>query len=196
MVAMVVKTMERQVLQLFGELLEYPQIRLPVVTRECEAAVVHVNPEAASFLRKFRSFAEGAAPGELEEIYIGTFELDAASCPYVGYHLLGESYGRSVFMLELKQRYKACGFDAGAELPDHLSVVLRFLAACDDAAVAQEIVQDAVLPVLRKMLGEDDDDGSLSETDDTDARQAGREVYGHLLRALRSVLEGPWGDIT
>jgi nitrate reductase delta subunit len=74
----------------------------------------------------------------------------------VGYHLFGETYKRSVFLLGLKQRYRALGFamDA-AELPDRLSVVLRFLACCPDDALRDELIDEAVLPALGRMSAAD-----------------------------------------
>ena len=151
---------------LFAELLSYPRPGLVATARECEALVAPDNPEAAALLHAFAAFAAKTPPGRLEELYTAAFDLDAACSLYVGYHLLGESYKRSVFMLELKRCYEAQGLDVGSELPDHLALVLRFLARCDDAALAEELVTEALVPALEKRLGrrkgseEDGDEGA------------------------------------
>lgn len=139
--------------RLFAELLSYPRPGLAAAARECEALVAPENPAAAVLLHEFACFAAKAAPGQLEELYTAAFDLDAACSLYVGYHLLGESYKRSVFMLELKRCYEAQGLDIGSELADHLALVLRFLADCDDAELAQELVTEALVPALEKRLG-------------------------------------------
>ena len=139
--------------QLFADLLSYPRPGLAAAARECEALVAPDNPEAAVLLHGFAGFAAETPPGQLEELYTAAFDLDASSSLYVGYHLLGESYKRSVFMLELKRCYEAQSLDIGTELADHLAVVLRFLAGCDDAELAQELVTEALVPALEKRLG-------------------------------------------
>jgi nitrate reductase delta subunit len=151
-------TTRKRTFQLLAGVLEYPQPGLAEAVRECTALLAADNLAAAACLREFGAFVEETPPGRLEEIYTGTFDLDAACYPYVGYHLFGESYQRSLFMLGLSERYRAQGFPAGGlrsaiagELPDHLAVLLHFLAACDDAALAGELVRDALLPALKRM---------------------------------------------
>jgi nitrate reductase delta subunit len=176
------ETTRQRTFQLMAEALEYPQPGLADAVRECTALLAAVNPAAAACLREFCTFVEETPPGRLEELYTGAFDLNAAWYPYVGYHLFGESYKRSVFMLELNDRYRAHGFPEeglAGELPDHLAVLLRFLAACDDDALSEEIVQEALLPALDHM-----DHAMANEPQD----HAGQRDYGLVLQALRLVL--------
>lgn len=168
-------TADRRILGLFAEILEYPGARLARAVQECEALVASRNAEAGALLGRFRAFVEEAPLARLEEVYTGTFDLDAACHPYVGYHLFGESYKRSVFLLGLKERYTARGFAAGSELPDHVAVLLRFLATTDDAGLAAELVGEALLPALDRMTG-------------TGEGQSPKE-YQRVLQALRLVLQ-------
>ncbi len=85
--------------------------------------------QAAALLTEFCSFVEQASPARLEELYTGTFDLQAVCYPYVGYHLFGDSYKRGMFMAQLNAGYRERGFSAGNELPDHVAVILRFLAS-------------------------------------------------------------------
>lgn len=172
----------RRVLALFARLLDYPTAGLGDAARECAARVAQYDREAAALLAEFQHFVDATLPGPLEEIYTGVFELNAAFYPYVGYHLFGETYKRSVFLLELKQRYAAHRFDAGAELADHVAVVLRFASTCDDAALSEELVRDALMPALDKMCGKEERDPA---EDDAIDQSRGRAAYRQLLRALR-----------
>jgi len=143
---------EARTFELFAALLDYPGGGLVAAAEECAARVVERSPDAAPALLGFADFARRTSRTRLEEIYTGLFELDASHHPYVGYHLFGESYQRSEFLLGLKARYRPHDIDCGVELPDHLAAVLRFLAVDDDPVEARELVEDALGPALAKML--------------------------------------------
>ncbi len=185
----------RAILSLFADLLDYPRPGLMGAVRKCAALVAPHNPEAGMLLRAFCAFVQQTPPGHLEEVYTGTFDLDAACHPYVGYHLFGESYKRSVFLLELKQRYRAQGFAVENELPDHLVVLLRFLAQSDDAPLVREIICQAMLPALERMTGKAPSAG-YDEEEPADAPaftlasqgQRRQGPYHRVLEALRLVL--------
>jgi len=150
---------QRRIWQLFAEILSYPHANLKsptrpltVAVRECEALLAPYAPEAAAWLGEFGDFTKETPPGRLEEIYSSTFDLDPSCHPYVGYHLLGESYKRSLFLVRLKECYRAHGFgEPPGELPDHLAIMLRFLAVCDDPVLTGELVHEALLPALERM---------------------------------------------
>ena len=169
------ETLKPQIFQPLAKLLEYPQGDLMPLVRACESSVSPKDEEIQSLLGQFRVFVEASSLAQIQEVYTGTFDLDATYHPYAGYHLLGETYKRSVFLLELKTRFRTQGFEVpGTELPDHLSVMLRFLAVCEDAEVTREIASEALLPALEKMLKQKED------------KQAG--PYIHLLSALQIIL--------
>jgi nitrate reductase delta subunit len=146
-------TAEQRALGLLAGALEYP-IESPLeYARECADLLAAESPEAATELREFLSETTDVSHGRLQEIFTATFDLDATRHPYVGYHLFGESYMRSAFLTELKERYRAYEYETSeTELPDRLSSVLRFLSICDDSEMRQELINDALLPVMGKML--------------------------------------------
>jgi nitrate reductase delta subunit len=183
---MVSDSVERRIVQLFAQLLEYPQPGLAEAAQECEVLLAPGNPEAATRLRQFRTFVEATPLSRVEELYTSTFDLDATCHPYVGYHLFGESYKRSVFLVGLKERYRSHRF-AGPEneLADHLAVLLRFLAVCEDADLARELVQDAMLPTLARMMDK-------KEEGEQPDRPARHRVYDQVLHALRLALQLFW----
>jgi nitrate reductase assembly molybdenum cofactor insertion protein NarJ len=135
---------------------------------------------------------EAATLGQLQEAYTRAFDLDTLSdleptCyPYVGHHLFDENPKRSAFILGLNERFRRHGFSAGGELPDHLVVILRFAASCDDDGLVDEILSDAVVPSLRGMVGHHHASAGEPGT--------ARERYQLVLKALLTALEAEGYD--
>ncbi len=179
--------MMQRIYQLFATLLDYPSPALADTAKEGARLLAPRSAEASDLLRDFQELAAGTLLGRMEEIYTGFFELNAVSHPYVGYHLFGETYKRSVFLLGLKERYAAHNFTHGTELADHLVVMLRFAAQCDDVYLVQELIRDALLPALEKMTGEPAENEPVEE--EPVVHQRGRAGYQQVLRALQLALE-------
>jgi len=209
----------QELYQCFARLLEYPTGETLPAALTAQKIVATQDPEAAAQFQEFYAYAAALAHGRLEEVYTGTFDLDAACHPYVGYHLFGETYKRSAFLVELKQRYNAEGFCfSDTELPDHLAVVLRFLSVTRDDVLATEIARDALLPVLDRMTGRAKSEGfdqdenagamesescsgstpnfiptmgpdAMSDSDAMPAVEHPRTQFHGILEALRSILQ-------
>jgi nitrate reductase delta subunit len=160
-----------RLLAAFADLLAYPAGDAAGTARRCHALLR--RRESAAELDAFAAHAERAGPHELEELYASTFDLDPACAPYVGHHLCGDGPQRGVFLSRLAEVYRKDGFtDAGpaGELPDHLTVVLRYLAAVTAGADRQALLDDALVPALDRMLASLDDP---------------KNVYRSVLSALR-----------
>jgi nitrate reductase delta subunit len=181
---------DHRVLLLFAELLAYPNGSLAAAARECESRLAPFDPEAARLAERFCSAVERMPLARLEELYTAAFDLNASWHPYVGYHLLGESYKRSAFLLELKERYRAQGFSFEGELPDHLAVGLQFVSGCADPSLAEEIVADAVVPALERMLRSVEEAGEKPEERSSAVEELASNPYRSVLEALRQVLRG------
>jgi nitrate reductase delta subunit len=183
-----------QVLSLLADLLDYPDARLARTALDCRELVEEATPAAAALLDDFVADIESIPPGRLEEYYAGAFDFDLptdvdVTCyPYIGHHLLGESYRRSRFMVGLIERYREHGFEAPeGELPDHVLVMLRFLAHAPDSELAEELVGEALLPALARMTDEGDERELEGE--------GGRRIYLRVLEAVRLVLRDQlWPD--
>jgi nitrate reductase delta subunit len=73
----------------------------------------------------------------LQPTYVETFDNRRRGCLYLTYFAHGDTRKRGVALLRFKQAYLRSGFvldaqpDAGAELPDHLCVVLEYAATVD-----------------------------------------------------------------
>lgn len=176
---------DAEVLALFAELLDYPHPELARTARACRELIEPESAEAAAHLDEFAAFVDRTPHDTLEEIFTATFDLNATCHPYVGYHLFGEAYKRSVFMLELKDRFRRHDFDPGLELPDHIAVLLRFMSQCADPEAIGEIARDGLLATLEMM--------SVPEAEPVDDEAP--EVfdigddYRRVLHALRLVLQ-------
>lgn len=87
-------------------------------------------------------------PGEWEELYTRTLDLNPLATPYVGFQIYGESYQRGNFMALLNREMRQHQIELGGELPDHLMPVLRYLGAVSEPI--PELVE-ALPPAVRRM---------------------------------------------
>jgi len=172
--------LQRELLLLLAALLQYPRLDVRETTRRCVALMLMVGageprpavetlagqpsvlaeastPEdrdgmaPTSLMSQFAAFVESTSLGHLEEIYTATFDLNPVCCPYVGYHLFGNDPKRADLMVKLQQGYREAGIDVGSELPDHLSLLLRYLAHIDDPELGGELAGMLIGPALEKM---------------------------------------------
>lgn len=171
----------------FADLLEYPRGSIAATAEECAALLAPDLPEAAAFMREFHDMAIRLPSGLLEEIYTGTFDLDPVCYPYIGYHVFGETYKRSVFLLMLKERYRAVRLEVEGELTDHIAVMLRYLAASEDQEDVDVILHEAMLPALQRMTGRAKSAGHEDETPAPESTEidSERRLYRGVLEALR-----------
>jgi nitrate reductase molybdenum cofactor assembly chaperone len=108
----------------------------------------HGGPAAPRFAAGIASFT----PDECEELYTSTFDVTPSCVLYVSIHLFGEeNFKRGEFMAGLQARYQEAGFSATGELPDHLSVLLRFAAQAGNAE-RREIAEYCLLGPVAKMI--------------------------------------------
>jgi len=148
-----------QILGLFADILDYPAPGLAGKAAECAALISAAQPEAAALLESFRGYAEENSLGKLQEVYSGFFDLNSICHPYVGYQLFGENYKRSVFLIGLKKAYRDEGFEATAsDIPDRLSIVLRFVAHSKGGEEIDELLNRGLLPALARMTTKPESD--------------------------------------
>jgi nitrate reductase delta subunit len=143
---------EQSVLRHFSRLFCYPDENTAATGGDCYRLLVAGYPQQAEHLRYFNEFVDGKPAQKLEEIFTSTFELQPLCHPYVGYQLCGESGQRTMFMIKLKELYRHHVYPLGNELPDHLSEMLSFIGSTDDHQCRAELVTDALLPALEKLI--------------------------------------------
>ena len=169
--------------RLFADVLEYPtHTDLAGQAKACADLLLEVSPGASALLAVFHTFVEQAPPDRMEELYTSTFDLQVVCYPYVGYQLFGESYKRGAFLARLNEGYRARDFAIGTELPDHLPVILRFLALGGTGEFGQTLVGEGVIPAVDKMAQ------TFGETCTEPGQSNGDNPYSRVIRALLLVL--------
>ncbi len=142
--------MNTLVLEHLARLLEYPD-RETVPLAEALLSDLRADPARAAVADALTPFvveARGMAPAVLEEAYSRSFDLSPVCVPYVSVHLFGEeSFHRARLMTALAARWEELGLDLGAELPDHLALVLRGGARLSPDEW-RELLRLGVLPAL------------------------------------------------
>jgi nitrate reductase delta subunit len=158
-----------RVLGLFADILDYPDPGLAHKAAECASLIGGAQPEAAALLESFHRFAEETPIGKLQEVYSGFFDLNSICHPYLGYQLFGENYKRSIFLIGLKKAYRAEGFEASdSDMPDRLSIVLRFIAQSKGGEEIDELLNRGLLPSLARMTTKPETDGHQHGPADVD----------------------------
>lgn len=138
--------------ELFADVLDYPGLQVLASVKQCIALVAPRNPIAAEKLMKFEATSSARSLGWLQELYAKTFDFEPDGTPNTSYHLFGDDWRRSVFLAELKGIYESNSFETGSELPDHLCLVLRFLALKGRGQQSSELVEECIIPAVRHML--------------------------------------------
>lgn len=162
----------------FADLFEYPTPELAGRAEACAEAsdaARAVDPDAVELLDRFCAAVSEHSLVRLQEIYTSTFDLKPQCYPYIGYHLFGESYKRGAFMARLAQEYCSRQLAMGNELPDHVGVVLRFLALDGDTEFGRTLLHEGLIPAMEEMAGSFDG--------------AGDNPYSALVRALLLTLQ-------
>ncbi|MGH9431191.1 MAG: nitrate reductase molybdenum cofactor assembly chaperone [Terriglobia bacterium] len=149
-----------RVYQLFAKVLDYPTSETSSQVQALVSEIPAECPEAAELLARFYSACGGMTAGELQELYTSTFDMRPDCTTNLGHHLFGDDVRRNLFMAQLKERMEARRITIGIELPDHLSLVLRLLAAQDSADERQTLIADCLVPCITRMLQTFDPSGS------------------------------------
>jgi nitrate reductase assembly molybdenum cofactor insertion protein NarJ len=166
-----------RVLELLARVAAYPGPAIADDAAACAAGLAPAHPVAAERLTRFAAFARDRAAAE--EAYTSAFDLAPLTSPYVGDQMFGESRERALLMAWLKELQRDAGLAGTAELPDHVSEVLRLLAARLPADVREDLARDGLVPAARKMLA---------------ALEDARHPYADVIGAVVDALEDP--DVT
>ena len=135
-------TAERQKqFKLIAFLLQYPDEALMGSLADVSETVADIDdPQMRRTVLRFRAYLENTPLMDLQEQYTAAFDLDPATCLNLTYHLLGDDAERGRLLSALQQVYARAGYGAAApELPDHLPMVLEFLAIEPDAPRAERL---------------------------------------------------------
>lgn len=144
-------------LKAISAILSYPTEELQGASEELIAALGQgdlLSPETVSaFAPLLKELAEGEIYS-IQETYVGLFDRSRTLSLNLFEHVHGESRDRGGAMVDLMENYRSAGFEPETtELPDHLPVLLEFLAM-RPIAEGREILADAahILEGLRTRL--------------------------------------------
>ena len=143
---------DRNIYALLANVLEYPTSEIAGQAEACSSALGIVGGQGQGRFNGFKEFCRKNPLSRLEELYTDTFDLQAICCPYVGFHLFGEDRARGMFMVKLKEQYRAEGYPVNGELPDHISVMLRYLSIEVRGDETLELIRACLIPAVKKMI--------------------------------------------
>lgn len=143
--------MNRQVYALAAAVLDYPGPMLPAAVGRLIELLLEDSAQSAAAFVAFQRELESGGLTALQEWYIRTFDFRADSSLYIGHHLFGESGRRGVFISELADRYRERRLPAAEELPDHISCLLRYLAALEPGEEASELIHACLIPAISRV---------------------------------------------
>jgi nitrate reductase delta subunit len=133
-------------LKALSALLSYPSTPLQEAAADIGivlAAEGVLSPGAACGIAPLIAGLASRDVYDLEEEYVFLFDRSRSLSLNLFEHVHGESRDRGQAMVDLLETYRAGGFDlAASELPDHLPVLLEFLAT-RPLAEAREMLGDA-----------------------------------------------------
>ncbi|TNF15126.1 MAG: nitrate reductase molybdenum cofactor assembly chaperone [Rhodobacteraceae bacterium] len=154
--------MDRQLndrtLKAFSVLLSYPTQDLQQAMPEIGGVLASETRLTAAARRDLRPLIEELGARDiyaLEEDYVMLFDRSRSLSLNLFEHVHGESRDRGGAMVDLLETYRAAGFEpATSELPDHLPVLLEFLAT-RPAEEARDMLADAahILAAIGERLG-------------------------------------------
>ncbi len=144
-------------LKAISALLSYPTVELQQAKAELVEALQQGDLLPAEIVTAMTVLIDQIAAGDiytLQETYVGLFDRSRTLSLNLFEHVHGESRDRGGAMVDLVENYRAAGFDpATSELPDHIPVLLEFLAMrpIDEA---REVLADAahIMDVLQTRL--------------------------------------------
>jgi len=144
-------------LKAISALLSYPTPALQAARTELIEALQQGDLLPGETISAMIKLTDEIANGDiydLQETYVALFDRSRTLSLNLFEHVHGESRDRGGAMVDLVENYRAAGFDpVSSELPDHLPVLLEFLAMrpIDEA---KEILADAahILEALQTRL--------------------------------------------
>ena len=138
-----------------GRMLDYPGEKEGMVADCDKASVALREQDIESPLEPFGRFVESSELARLQEEYVATFDFNPAVALYLGHHLFGDNQKKGAYLIRLKQGFGRHGFTpSGNELPDHLPLVLGFLAYLArnvGAEVRRSFISEWVLPGVERL---------------------------------------------
>jgi nitrate reductase delta subunit len=133
----------------FARILSYPETEIQDHADFLTQALSQA-PEDAHKLRQLSQFVRDSKHSDIEELFTRTFDMNAACCLEVGWHLYGEDYRRGEFLVRMRQSLAEENLPESGELPDHISHCLLLLTRLTPED-GHEFTKSYLLPALEKI---------------------------------------------
>jgi nitrate reductase molybdenum cofactor assembly chaperone NarJ/NarW len=139
-----------------ARLLEYPQDKDALLAESEQVARFLTAAGLAAASAPFAEFLRTSSLSSLQEDYVANFDFNPAKAPYLGHHLYGDNQRKAAYMIGIKEQFARFRFSSeGCELPDHLTVLLGFLAHLvvqGEDGPRRQFIEESVLPGVQKIL--------------------------------------------
>ncbi|MEW6581837.1 MAG: nitrate reductase molybdenum cofactor assembly chaperone [Actinomycetota bacterium] len=134
--------------------LSYPDDDLLAAREEVARAAEDLT--SGDPLGRFLAWWAATPPGDLQRLYVETFDFARRNCLHMTYFTHGDRRQRGMALLALKRRYADAGLEIlDAELPDHLAVMCEFAAIAPPEGRALLAEQRPMVELVRHSLHED-----------------------------------------
>lgn len=140
--------------QILAPLFEYPNAEYPGIVRDIKEFLSGRYSDAAADLDRFLELLPVDDLQAMQELFIRSFDVQAATTLDVGYVLFGDDYKRGILLANLNQEHRAAGIDTGTELGDYVPNLLRLMAVIEDEEVLHDLAYAILGPALLEMIGE------------------------------------------
>jgi nitrate reductase delta subunit len=138
-----------------SRMLDYPAAKEGLAKDAAVVSAFLENKRLDCAIDSFAAFVVASPLATVQEAYVATFDFNPTTAPYLGHHLFGDNQKKGEYMIGLKQEYARHGFTPTSnELPDHLSLVLAFLAHLardSEDRTRQPFIAASVLPGLERL---------------------------------------------
>ncbi|HBG04354.1 MAG: nitrate reductase molybdenum cofactor assembly chaperone [Geobacteraceae bacterium GWC2_58_44] len=139
-----------------ARLLDYPQGKQGLLESYDSLAAFLSQSGLESPAAPFQALVRSSTLAELQEDYVAHFDFNPAAAPYLGHHLYGDNQKKGAYMISVKQEFGRHDFEpAENELPDHLAVLLSFLAHLarrGEHDFRRRFIEEMVMPGLDKLV--------------------------------------------
>jgi len=143
--------------ELLSVLFFYPENESDIKKIKDVYRYLSVNlPESTEVMKPFMEFIATSTLGEVQELFLRSFDIQAITTLDIGFILFGEDYKRGQLLVHLNMEHRTAGNICHTELSDHMPNVLRLLSKMEDDTLRMEIATQLLAPAVVKMLEEFD----------------------------------------
>ncbi len=150
--------MDKAIYKLVADVFVYPDESYPQIVAKAHRALGEVHQGAAEAMAEFVArlpWGDAAEPLlVMEEVYTRSFDVQAITTLDTGYIMFGDDYKRGELLVNLSREHRELGIDCGNELGDHLPNLLRLIAAHEDRALVEDLVNLILGVAMRQMVQE------------------------------------------